>query len=178
MVTRYLVLLLLFLSVSASAQTTGSVTLAWDANIEENIAGYIIYYGTTSRYDSSVALTIPATIEKNCGTDVECKESWENYCTCVEWNEDSTCKTAPSPPDPACDSDYYKYDSSVDVKNVTEYELTGLTKGVKYYFAATAYNTEYPKRNNESKFSIELEHIVTIVSKIMNFRKIPEVDGK
>src|SRR5687768_13017045 len=38
---------------SASAQYN-AVTLAWDANTEPDIAGYIVYWGTTSRgYDRS-----------------------------------------------------------------------------------------------------------------------------
>ena len=48
----------------------------------------------------------------------------------------------------------FGYDHMVDVKNVTEYTLTGFSEGGLYYFAATAYDTS----GNESQFSIELEH--------------------
>src|SRR4051812_23009836 len=33
------------------------------------------------------------------------------------------------------------YDDSIDVANVTQYRVTGLASGVKYYFAVTAYDT-------------------------------------
>ena len=53
--------LILFASVAFSANIIAAqswasqVTLAWDANTESNIAGYILYYGTSSRnYASSV----------------------------------------------------------------------------------------------------------------------------
>jgi hypothetical protein len=40
---------------SASAQAYNSVTLAWDANTEPDLAGYIVYWGTGSRtYDRSL----------------------------------------------------------------------------------------------------------------------------
>jgi hypothetical protein len=55
-----------------------------------------------------------------------------------------------------CDSDYFSYDNQVDVENVLEYTIRGLVKDREYYFAATAYDTEFPKRNHESKFSVEL----------------------
>jgi hypothetical protein len=165
----------------------GSVTLAWDANTEENIGGYIIYYGTTSRYDPAVAMTIPSTIKSKCNlpdtgdlteSKQKCKESWERYCTCIEWESGAPeyiCKTPPDKPDPACDSDYFKYDTQVDVKNVVEYKIDGLTKGVKYYFAVTAYNTNYPEKDNESKFSVELEYTTASgISGILNFRKVPD----
>jgi len=67
--------------------------LEWNANNEEDILGYKVYYGTSSG----------------------------NY----------------GEPD--------------DVGNVTEYELSGLTEGVTYYVAITAYDTSY----NESQKSVE-----------------------
>ncbi|MBW2554275.1 MAG: fibronectin type III domain-containing protein, partial [Deltaproteobacteria bacterium] len=67
--------------------------LEWDANNEEDLLGYKVYYGTSSG----------------------------NY----------------GEPD--------------DVGNVTEYELSGLTEGVTYYVAITAYDTSY----NESQKSDE-----------------------
>ena len=45
---RFIVAVLLFpLWLSAAAQAA-TVTLAWDANSETNVAGYIVYWGTTS----------------------------------------------------------------------------------------------------------------------------------
>jgi len=44
------------------------------------------------------------------------------------------------------------YTQSIDVNNVTTYELTGLTIGATYYFAMTAYDTS----GNESTYSNEL----------------------
>lgn len=43
------------LAATVSAQAYNSVTLAWDANTEPDIAGYIVYWGTSSRnYDRQV----------------------------------------------------------------------------------------------------------------------------
>ena len=45
----------LLLAADSSAHGRQGVTLAWDANPEPDIAGYILYYGTTSRgYHSSI----------------------------------------------------------------------------------------------------------------------------
>jgi hypothetical protein len=151
----------------------GEVTLAWDANVEPDLAGYRIYWGTTSRYNPINHVGIPAIIKDKCNlpdtgelnaSQKSCKESWEKFCSIGE----------PDPPDPACDSDYYKYEHSVDVKNVTEYTLTGLTNGTLYYLAATAYDEDYPKFGHESKFSLELKHVVTGKIEVLNFRNIPE----
>jgi hypothetical protein len=49
------------------------------------------------------------------------------------------------------------YDTSIDVGNVTTYTITGLTPGVTYYFAATAYDTN----GSESDFSNEVSTTVT-----------------
>ena len=38
----------LFLSLASQAKATGSVTLHWDQNVEPDIAGYHLLYGTTS----------------------------------------------------------------------------------------------------------------------------------
>lgn len=155
-------------------ESSGQVTLAWDANVEPDLKGYIIYWGEISRYDPAVHVGIPAIIKDKCNlpdtgelndSQKSCKESWEKFCSIGE----------PDPPDPACDSDYFKYQHSVDVKNVTEYTLTGLTKGVKYYLAATAYDEDYPKFGHESKFSEELSHVVTDnPADVKNFKKIPK----
>jgi hypothetical protein len=61
----------------------GDVTLAWDANTESDVAGYLLWYGTQSG----------------------------------------------------------RYITSVDVGNRTEWTLTGLPDGQRYYFAVQAYNT-------------------------------------
>lgn len=153
----------------------GEVTLAWDANVEPNLKGYKIYYGTSSRFDPANHVGIPAIIKDKCNlpdtgelseSQQSCKESWEKFCTIGD----------PQPPDPACDSDYFKYEFSVDVKNVTEFTLTGLTNGVKYYLAASAYDEEYPKFGHESKFSIELTHIVSSITKVLNFKAVPAIN--
>lgn len=48
------------------------------------------------------------------------------------------------------------YGDPVDVGNVTEYTLTGITPNVDVYYAATAYDTS----GNESGYSEELVHII------------------
>jgi hypothetical protein len=172
-----------------SGAAAGEVTLAWDANIEDDLAGYKIYYGKVSRYDPVVAMGVPLAIQLGCQlpdtgplTEVqqECKDSWEKYCTCIEWEViagvgTGKCKTAPDPPDPACDYDYFDYDGVVDVKNVTEHTLT-LPDG-HYFLAATAYDEDYPVRNHESKFSIELSHTIdnTPPEEPLQFKKIPPI---
>ena len=72
------------------------VTLAWDPNTDSDLAGYIAYWGTSSR----------------------------NYC----------CLT--------------------DVGNNTAHTITGLEDGQVYYFAITAYDSDY----NESGYSNEITH--------------------
>ena len=72
----------------------GTISLAWDANTESDLAGYKIYYGTSAR----------------------------------------------------------SYQTSVNVGNVTSYQLTGLTPGQVYFIAVTAYDTS----NYESAFSNEV----------------------
>jgi hypothetical protein len=50
------------------------------------------------------------------------------------------------------------YQYSVDVKNNTSCTISGLVEGNTYYFAATAYNTNYI----DSDYSIEVSHTVTV----------------
>jgi hypothetical protein len=73
-----------FLIFSFSEGYCAQVTLTWDPNSETDLAGYEIYYGTSSG----------------------------------------------------------NYQSKTDVGNVTTYTVNGLTMGVTYYLAATAYNTQ------------------------------------
>ena len=72
---------------------------------------------------------------------------------------------ANSEPDLAGYKIYYgtasgNYSHSVDVGNITQYTLAGLSEGVTYYLAATAYDAD----DNESAYSVELVH-TTAVSK-------------
>lgn len=145
-----------------SGSKTGSVTLVWDDNTEKDLAGYKIYYGLTSRYDSAVVAKVPAKIKLMCKLPDEgeltedqqkCKTSWENYCSLE---------------DPVCDSDYFSYDTIVDVGNFTTYVVEGLLKGKTYYFAATAYDED----RDESKFSVELPYTGTGISTILDFRLV------
>lgn len=50
----------------------------------------------------------------------------------------------------------HNYDNVIDVGNVTSFTVTGLTAGVTYYFAVTAYDFS----NNESGFSAEVSTMV------------------
>ena len=70
-----------------------SLNLTWSPNTESDLAGYNVYYGTSSG----------------------------------------------------------SYGSPLDVGNVTEYELTGLEEGIRYYVAITVYDTA----DNESEKSDE-----------------------
>ena len=84
----------LFVFISATQiANAASLSLTWNANTESDLAGYKVYFGTSSG----------------------------------------------------------SYGTPIDVGNVTEYELTGLDEGVRYYVALTAYDTS----NNESEKSDE-----------------------
>jgi hypothetical protein len=117
-----------------------SVTLAWDANTESDLAGYKIYYGSASRAEEVGA------IEKWClehePTNEKCQAEWEAIC------KDGA--------DRVCHYMLFGYETVVDVKNVTEYQLKGLAEGRKYFLSATAYDTN----KNESAFSKELIHSI------------------
>ncbi len=91
---------LLALGLLPAAGQCAQVTLAWDANSESNLAGYILYYGTASG----------------------------------------------------------SYSQQVDVGNTTSHTLSGLTEGVTYYFAATAYDDQ----SNESAYSEEISYTVPL----------------
>ncbi len=90
-----------------------------------------------SRYEA-IGL-IEAWCQANEPENAKCLEEWEALC------KDGS---------RACHYMLFTYDTVVDVKNVTEFTLTGLDEGKLYYFAATAYDTD----GNESLFSIELTH--------------------
>jgi hypothetical protein len=92
-------LLLVALLLSWPLDSVAQIRLAWDPNTEPDVAGYQIYYGTSSRN--------------------------------------------------------YRY--SVDVGNVTAYTIQGLTQGVTYYIALTAYDSA----DNESDFSNEVSGTIT-----------------
>lgn len=85
MIRRALCVAFLFmLSLAAAAEAVaGEITLIWDPNSESDLAGYKVYFGTTSR----------------------------------------------------------TYGAPIILGKVTTYTVTGLTPGVTYYFAVTAYNT-------------------------------------
>lgn len=120
---------------------TGMVTLAWDANTEEYLQGYKIYYGRLSRFETVGAITSWCAAHEP--TKDECDDEWKAICK----------------EDPACHSMLFGYEHSIDVKNVTEYTLTDLIPGVTYYLAATAYSdSAVPQK--ESIFSVELTHFV------------------
>lgn len=95
-------------STSASATTTaapsnnGTANLAWNAVTASNLAGYRVYYGTSSG----------------------------NY--------------------------VQAFGQGIDVGNVLAYTVTGLTSGVTYYFAVTAYDTS----GNESTYSSEVSKTI------------------
>lgn len=119
---------------------TGMVSLAWDANTEEDLAGYRVYSGRLSRFETVGAITSWCAAHEP--TNEKCVEEWEAICK----------------EDIACHPMLYQYEEVVDVKNVTEYTLTGLIPGVTYYLAAIAYDTS----KNVSNFSIELTHFVAV----------------
>jgi len=116
----------------------GSVTVAWDANTEPDLAGYKIYVGKTSRFATQTDV-IKKWCDENEPKNEKCVEQWLEIC-----------KTE----DKACHSMLYGYDTVIEVGNVLEYTITGLEEGVTYFLAATAYDTD----DNESAFSKELVH--------------------
>ena len=116
----------------------GSVTVAWDANTEPDLAGYKIYVGKTSRFATQIDV-IGKWCDENEPKNEKCVEEWLEIC-----------KTE----DKACHSMLYGYDTVIEVGNVLEYTITGLEEGVTYFLAATAYDTD----DNESAFSKELVH--------------------
>ena len=143
------------------AEGKRSVDVAWDANTEDDLEGYKIYYGVTSRFGPIDPVPIIAgVVADKCGTPGstmfdECKEAWEKYCSCVKWEDydkQENCLEEPESPDPLCTYQFFPYDRIIDVKNVTEYTIQGLDKENKYFIAATAYDAS----ENESKFSDEL----------------------
>lgn len=159
------------------AQNLGSVTLAWDTNTEEDLAGYKIYYSKATRMTTSYGY-----MEKWCDehepTNEKCLEEWQAIC------KDSD--------DQACHFTLYPYDTVIDVKltpsgwnagcvepydpfktECCEFKLKNIPYG-NYFLAATAYDTS----NNESAFSEELYHTVGLDSPpdtVLNLRRIKEI---
>ena len=126
----------------------GEVTLAWDANTEENLAGYKILVGQISRTTGAAKLVEDWCAENDIHTNddqilsgPQCVAWWLTFC------DDQK--------DQACHAYLFSYEREVDVGNVTEYVLTGIEKEKTYYLAAVAYDDE----NNESAYSIELSYI-------------------
>lgn len=117
----------------------GQVTLAWDANVEPDLAGYKIYAGKASRKTADPD-AMAAWCTKYEPTNTECLKEWQAICK--------------DPADQACHLYLFGYDRVEDAKNVTEYVLTGLELETPYYLAAIAYDED----GNTSLFSEELKH--------------------
>jgi len=82
--------------------TTGSATLAWSANIESDLSGYRVYYGTSpGNYIQGTA-------------------------------------------------------QGINAGNVTTWVVNGLTRGQRYFFVVTAYDTS----GNEGPFSLEQSKLI------------------
>jgi hypothetical protein len=93
-------LIILFLTfVLSQTALAAKIRVAWDANTESDVAGYRVYYGTSSK----------------------------------------------------------SYSGSIDVGNVTTYNLTGLKGGETYYICVTAYNNS----NAESGYSGGVSGVAT-----------------
>ena len=143
-----------FLAGLPPSQKTGSVTVAWDANTEENLQGYKIYYGRLSRFETIGAIQAWCTAHEP--NNDKCVEEWETICKNQNaYGSETT--------DPACHQMLFDYEKVVEVKNVNEYTITGLIRGVTYYLAATAYADPGVPRQ-ESLFSTELTHFVAVTA--------------
>lgn len=112
------------------------ITFEWDANTEEDLAGYKINWGFKSRItndptriDSWCAENWPDTIDT-------CKNKWLGICEAD---------------DRQCDYRFFSYDNVIDVENVTEFTVSNLPNG-ELFFAATAYDND----GNESIYSNEI----------------------
>lgn len=147
-----IIVFLLFFSVSSAMG--GSVTVAWDANTEETLQGYKIYYGRLSRFETVGAIQTWCTAHEP--NNDKCVEEWEAICT-------DRNAYGPETTDPACHQMLFDYEKVVDVKKVTEYTITNLTPGVTYYLAATGYiDPDIPQK--ESAFSMELKHFMPVIA--------------
>lgn len=142
---------------------THQVTLMWDPNKEDDLEGYKIHYGETSRKNTIGAIAVWCLTHEPDNSD--CYDEWTKICTepdakgfaVILPGETTQALLAPVV-DPACHPMLYSYDTVVDVKNVTQFTVTGLEEGKVYYFAATVYNTA----KTTSAFSKELTHRVDI----------------
>lgn len=141
------ILTVIFLFAGAHGADTwpeGQVTLAWDANVEPDLAGYKIYAGKASRKTADPAAMV-AWCTKNEPNNTECLKEWQAICK--------------DPADQACHIYLFPYDRFEDVKNVIEYTLGGLELETPYYLAAIAYDED----GNASLFSEELIHTVYVI---------------
>lgn len=159
-------------------QYTGSVTLAWDANVEPDLEGYKIYYGKATRITTSYGY-MQKWCDENEPTNDKCLEEWRAIC------KDSN--------DQACHYMLYPYENVVDVKlnpdgwnkdcvtydpfkkECCEFTLKNVPYG-NYFLAATAYDGD----NNESQYSEELYHSFNPGNPdtIINLRRIEEIPNE
>ena len=146
--TLIIMVLLLFGVFSAYG---GTVTVAWDANTEPDLAGYKIYYGRLSRFETIGAIQAWCTAHEP--NNDKCVEEWETICK-------NQTAYDPETTDPACHQMLFDYEKVNVVGKVTEHTIVDLIPGVTYYLAASAYD----ESDNESAYSMELKHFVPVIA--------------
>lgn len=105
-----------------------SVIVSWDANTEEDLSGYKIYWGNESRFVTvKVISQIPSQLDGNGITLLEYQMTLE--------------------------SSYYS--NSIDVGNVTQKKIQGLNEGT-WFFACTAYDLSGNESEYSEEVSIEI----------------------
>lgn len=137
---RYILTVVFILSIMIvnNAGADDSIqTFEWDANIEEDLEGYKIYWGSKSRFTGSVE-AIEQWCQENEPDNGQCKNEWLAICK----NED----------DRACHKSLFLYENEIDVKNVLEYTVKNIPDGI-FYFTPTAYD----EMKNESSFGSEIK---------------------
>lgn len=139
---------------TTSAVGADTVTLDWDSNDAYNIASYNVYFDTDNSgapYDGSASegnspvnatlppqtlstITLPSPVSLTAPTGLFTVPS--NETILVSWNAvtgangyEVSYDTTPGPP----------YTNTVDAKNTTSYQITGLTNDVVIYIAVNAY---------------------------------------